>query len=105
MQLQMLVIVKSMGQMEDECTFLVEVGEEVVLQVQEEEVVVGEDQIPWVEEEGGVEEDPLLPMMEEVVEVLVGGHYLVWIVVEQVVEVRKEAVVVGLNCLVGPVVY
>ena len=33
-------------ELEDECTFLVEVGEEVVLQVQEEEEVVGEDQIP-----------------------------------------------------------
>ena len=75
-------------EVEDECTFLVEVGEEVVLQVpEEEEVVVGEDQFPWVEEEGVVEEDPLRPMMEEVVEGLVGGHYLVLIVVERVLEV------------------
>ena len=52
-----------------------------------------------------MEEDPLRPMMEEVVEGLVGGHYLVLIAVERVVEVPQEAVVAGLNCLVGPVVY
>ena len=37
--------------------------------------------------EGVVEEDPLRPTMEEVVEGLVGGHCLVLIVVERVVEV------------------